>query len=1068
MKMFWGILFLIFVSLIYVALPRPIFASCSLDQGNRQYSAQYTLTDSGSAQCKPPNNKPNGPYTVWCDTQTEAYAADSVRQPLCGSSEERGKANSTCWSCGGTVKCDGLDFALGATDPFISQIRNPVNPGDTNMDQVWRIPNAAIPNTIIPNSNPPQQGFLYNGLWYKKPSGDIIACGSNNLACGSSEECTNITYPEINNRGRSGAQQCQIYSFQGVTLPPPPTGTINPSPGSAQSSKGCINIGDYSAHFNELEQIAQLYKEKNINGWIYILALPEWMDSISAFIAKYPQYNYMIRLHHPDAELSPSYANRWIDSLKNYAGAIPTKIYLMPVNEPNNADPRRHVDPETVRIFVSALAQGLNNAGLLNTKYILTSPMIDPFEVADEGEGYLQDLCRDNFCNQFSALAVAPYGEQGASGLKHGDMTTIQKYFPGVPLIAAETGLVIPGQGAVYGSAYDQEMAAYFHEIKPSWNSQNIIAACVFSYNPDTNGDHGWIYSATNVQNELFGLGQSIPPLTATTAQPPSTPSTISYESCTEAGVPKIPSKTRIPNLVSPPRQNSDSKLYTVTGVTFPVPRKKINGMISLADNILKYPVMSTLATMLDNALPALLSLATQQERQKIAHPLTITADTKVCVESEDGEVRARPIKNDIRTEYKDLNKLVGATPYFASILGLKKLTQYEQNNMAKLHPDLAPGGGFDDCPDPPQALSVREMAGSSGGAQFEVPEEKSPIYRTASRWLPQGVLDNISKLLCLVGGSADCNTDFDPQYHLNIDLINPYMTQSNDLIGVDNQTGKHTGFVNSFAPGVLQKFLGNDPGKIFHKVNQNLGSNFEAVDINLNTVNAQGIQTHERFLRCAVTSQSKQYHDTCTFTDVRIPNTSDWAIDGWSAISSGFTPQTGSIQDAIVQAAQSEQIPQCVLEGVGYIEGAYNWQENDPRQQSCPRNICSAAGPFQITTGVDGKGDASCSACDSSWVKKNGCPNTWGSRPGNPCSDYTYAAQISAQILKGKVSYGSNGTLSLTAADPRSQKDAIILAGNGYYGGDARVGRLGGCSYGEFVYQRCDPSYTCAGQVKR
>lgn len=1056
MKMFGSILFLIFVSLISIALPRPIFASCSLDQGSRQYSAKYTLTDSGSAQCKAPNNKPNGPYTVWCDTQTEAYAADSVRQPLCGSSEERGKANSTCWNCGSTVKCDGLDFALGATDPFISQIHNPVNPGDTNTDQVWRIPNASVPST-----------FTYNGMPYSKPSGDLIVCGSNNLACGSSEECTNITYPDINNRGRSGAQQCQIYSFQGVTLPPPPTGSINPSPGAAQSSKGCINIGDYSTHFNELEQIAQLYKEKNINGWIYILALPEWMDSISAFITKYPQYNYMIRLHHPDAELSPSYANRWIESLKNYSGAIPTKIYLMPVNEPNNADPRRHVDPETVRIFVSALAQGLNNAGLLNTKYIITSPMIDPFEIADEGEGYLQDLCRDNFCSQFSALAVAPYGEQGASGLKHGDMTTIQKYFPGVPLIAAETGLVIPGQGAVYGSAHDQEMASYFHEIKPSWNSQNVIASCVFSYNPDTNGDQGWIYSATNVQNELFGLGQSIPPQTATTAQPPSTPSTISYESCTVTGSPKIPSKARIPNLISPDRQNSDPNKYTVTGVTFPV-TKLIKGMIYLANNILKYPDMTGFARMLDGAMPALQPLEIQKGYQKIVHPLTITADAKVCVESEGGEVKARPITNDIKTEYVDLNKLVGASPFFASVLGLRKLSKYEQTNMAQLHPDLAPGGGSNDCQNPPQALNVREAAGLSGTAEFSEPKEKSAQYITPSQWVPQSVLDAINGLLCVIGGSANCNADFDPQYYLNLDLNTPYLNNVNDDVGANNRTGKHTGFVNSFAPKVLQDALGNDPGKIFHKVNQNLGSNSDPVDINLNFVNAEGIQTHERFLRCAITPQNKQYHDTCTFTDVRVPNTSDWAINGESAISSNFiTPNTGSIQDAIVQAAQSEQIPQCVLEAVGYIEGAYNWQENDPRKQSCPRNVCSAAGPFQITTGVDGKGDASCSACDSSWVKTNGCPNTWGSRPGNPCSDYTYAAQVSAQILKGKVSYGSNGTLSLTASDPKSQKDAIILAGNGYYGGDAPVGRLGGCSYGEFVYQRCDPSYTCIAQIK-
>ena len=166
----------------------------------------YSLTIAGTAQCT--NSSGNGVYAVCCDELTEANAVDSVRAPLCGSSEERGKANSTCYDCGsGNYKCDGLDFSLGSTNPFITQIHNPVNPGDTNMDQVWRIPNSAIPNITIPDSDPPKIGFLYNGVYYPKPSGDIIVCGSNNQACGSSEECTNIIYPEINNRGGGSEQR---------------------------------------------------------------------------------------------------------------------------------------------------------------------------------------------------------------------------------------------------------------------------------------------------------------------------------------------------------------------------------------------------------------------------------------------------------------------------------------------------------------------------------------------------------------------------------------------------------------------------------------------------------------------------------------------------------------------------------------------------------------------------------------------------------------------------------------------------------------------------------------------
>ncbi|MBI3559634.1 hypothetical protein HY087_00705, partial [Candidatus Gottesmanbacteria bacterium] len=45
-----------------------------------------------------------------------------------------------------------------------------------------------------------------------------------------------------------------------------------------------------------------------------------------------------------------------------------------------------------------------------------------------------------------------------------------------------------------------------------------------------------------------------------------------------------------------------------------------------------------------------------------------------------------------------------------------------------------------------------------------------------------------------------------------------------------------------------------------------------------------------------------------------------------------------------------------------------------------------------------------------------------------------------------------------------QSQRDAIMLAGDSYWGKTATIERLGGCTYGEYVYKHCDPSYTCTG----
>lgn len=191
--------------------------------------------------------------------------------------------------------------------------------------------------------------------------------------------------------------------------------------------------------------------------------------------------------------------------------------------------------------------------------------------------------------------------------------------------------------------------------------------------------------------------------------------------------------------------------------------------------------------------------------------------------------------------------------------------------------------------------------------------------------------------------------------------------------------------------------------------------------------------------------------------------NTSDWAIAGVSTnpISTEFNKSqfSGDVGLAIEQATAGK-IPACVLEGVKWIETGDGWDGS-----RCRVNSCSAAGPFQITTGKDANGNAACPGCNSSWVAKNGCPNTWGNRPGDPCDPFA-SAIAAVEILIGKAEFWTERIFGvvkpLSAGNPTSQRDAIITAGNAYYGGAASIPRLGDCSYGEFVYKHCDASYQC------
>lgn len=148
----------------------------------------------GPAQC---GNVPPPSTTVYCDTDTDMYAADSVRAPICGSTPERERANSTCYDCGsGITKCDGLDYALGDTSAFLTDTNNraPVSPNDTasQMESVWRVQNVPAGSTT----------FRYNGKDYPV-SPTIILCGANNQACGATEACTNLVYGNIDNRGNN-------------------------------------------------------------------------------------------------------------------------------------------------------------------------------------------------------------------------------------------------------------------------------------------------------------------------------------------------------------------------------------------------------------------------------------------------------------------------------------------------------------------------------------------------------------------------------------------------------------------------------------------------------------------------------------------------------------------------------------------------------------------------------------------------------------------------------------------------------------------------------------------------
>ena len=134
------------------------------------------------------------------------------------------------------------------------------------------------------------------------------------------------------------------------------------------------------------------------------------------------------------------------------------------------------------------------------------------------------------------------------------------------------------------------------------------------------------------------------------------------------------------------------------------------------------------------------------------------------------------------------------------------------------------------------------------------------------------------------------------------------------------------------------------------------------------------------------------------------------------------------------------------------------------PKPAGVP-NPRGAARSFQISVGKDPCGKKTCDECGPNWKGKACNDESWAlKKAGGTVADacnLTIAAKASAAIVDGKANgFGVPFTHS-SSSSIASQKRTIITAADAYYGVTSPIDRLGGLSYGEYVYKTCDPSYT-------
>ncbi len=1077
-----GILLFIF---FFLSLPSRVWAACKLidnspsqaqicRQQGKYPRMNYRLDISGSAQCTGGNQLPNGTYSVCCDFQTEANSVDSVRAPLCGSSEELGQTNSTCWECGGDIKCSGLSFALGGTSSEITAMSNRAQIAGTDEDinNTWRVIN-------VPES------FTFNGIPYESNGRGLVICNANVLGCGDAEGvCHNILFPNIGHEPGT-PDQCQLFTF--TSAPITVVQSTAPITGPVRNSKGCINIGDWAGgRGGSIEGALSAMERLSVRGWVYIMARPEWFDSIAATISQHPQYNYMIRLHYPGTPLDEGWATAWGDALARNASRLTTRVWLMPVNEPNVQISDRQVDPLTVRVFISALAARLNNAGVLNTRYLLTSPMIDPYQVADQGTGYLDALGGKQFFSQFAAFAIAPYGQYSGSQLdgtahayKQGLIADLAaRYAPGKPIVIAETGVALLGNDplVVYSGAANQTVD-YLTRSRGNW--QNAIATCMFNYDPDRQGvDNKWLYSNQNVLRALFGLGPGASVMRAQSIAPSSDPVTVNYETCLFDATYQRVGEAPIPSNKTFGCVDDGKFVFCISdavhhlfGEAFPHQQKT------------NVPPVSREARQLKTASPYLTPLTIQEVTTNIPEvdkpgdkPLAISFSGSVCAPESETQTWFLPT-GIWETPYLDNSVLLQFSEITAATIGRHKMDPAAFNFPPRYPNRIIKDKDGPRCDerDHGTAIETVQLDNFNKHKYYEGSEFYSAAIHL-SQSLIQRVLQGIaSGNLCPL---SVCNITKNLQKFMKLGSFIPYSDEMNQFV-----KGETKGFTNAFLPmTVLNRIMPIDHSETDQMIAQGpaIGTGGEPVLGKLILNHIAGIKTNIYAMNCAILPMSKQKEHGFNCEDFRsdssVANTSTWALEGdTTPLDQDFSIplDTSDVGKAITEATQGK-IPRCILEAVKYIETGPGWE---PSTQ-CRINRCSAAGPFQITTGYapypmpDGvyqmpPGSAGtqlsnqCRQCGSSWADgSRTCPDAWNNNwpmtPSDisPC-DINASARQAVSILQQK----SQG---LSNSPPQSQARAIMLAGNRYFGSAASIPRLNGCSYGEYIYQHCVPSYQC------
>lgn len=261
--------------------------------------------------------------------------------------------------------------------------------------------------------------------------------------------------------------------------------SVLPQPLQAAGNKCGVNVGPY---YGQVNQVRTLTKA---GGWIVSLGTLGDCAGYGSLFGK--ELNVVIRAYNAGQPFTEEQAVAWTATL----GQLDSKgqmIYFMPWNEPNqgSSEGGSSTDGTAVVTYMNALRKHLGDAGLLDTKVTLLSPMLN--KTHDHFTQYLSSVGGgDAFYKLASGSSINEYDHKGDGDSTYVDVCRHSSPFknnckydevaiPG-PYYSLESGVF-----GVYGSPRYED-AHISKMLSGSWSQKwvgdsNFKMFAVFSYDP--------------------------------------------------------------------------------------------------------------------------------------------------------------------------------------------------------------------------------------------------------------------------------------------------------------------------------------------------------------------------------------------------------------------------------------------------------------------------------------------------------------------------------------------------------------------------------------------------------